>query len=415
MQRAITVRHYEQVLDAALRNLDLDLLFPELLGRIRTMLEADEVTVFLLDEAGRNLYARSSVGLEEAVESGIRIPVGQGIAGQVIASRHTQALYDVNENTVSNPVLIAKGIQSLVAVPLIVGNDAIGVVTAGCVSGRRFQDEEVRLLEIAADRVGFAIERTRILRQVTVEREKAERANRFKTTLLHMASHDIKTPLTTMKLQLTLLGMEGTAPETKANAVAMVQRNITRLELTLDDFLDLARIEAGRLTLQLKPVDLRAVADEVVQMFAATAASKKLDLRLTGTSVVLDGDERRLTQVLVNLVSNAIRYTQHGSVLVTVGPSSRGAGLQDSLAKIVVQDTGQGMTSAQIERLFQPFGQVHEDATEGTGLGLHLSKVILDAHGATIRAESPGPDHGTSIIITLPLHLAPKRDESGAK
>lgn len=407
VDRAVTIDHYEQILDAALRNFDLELLLPEILGRIRSMLEVDEATVFLLDEAGRHLYARASVGMEEAVEAGIRIPVGQDIAGAVITSRQSATLYDISAATVANPMLLAKGFQSLVGVPILVDDAAIGVLTAGCIERRVFEPHEVRLLEVVADRVGLAIERARVLRQALTERDRAERASKLKTTLLHMASHDIKTPLTAIRLQLDLLKDPGLPPGEQAKALSVADRSVTRLGLILDDFLDLAQIEAGRLTLRVAKVDLHALAEDVVEMFAPQAALKGVELRLAGQPMVLEGDERRITQVLVNLVSNAIRYTPRGSIWLKVRRAEGAAHLVVEAAELVVLDTGRGMTKDQIERLFEPFGQVHQGATEGTGLGLHLSKVIVEAHGGKIRVESPGENQGTAVIVELPMHAPP--------
>lgn len=413
VHRAVSISHYEQVLDATLRNLELDLLFPEILGRIRSMLEADEATVFLLDQTGKYLYARASVGMEEAVENGLRIPVGKGVAGAVVASRKSQTLYEVNDATVANPGLTAMGIKSLVAVPILVGGDeAVGVLMVGCISGRHIDDQEVRLLEVVAERVGFAIERTRILLEVKVARERAERASKFKTTLLHMASHDIRTPLTAVKLHLGLLKTPGVSDAAKDHALGQVDRGMVRLELLLDDFLDLARAEAGKMALRVGSFDLLDVAKEVVEMFSEQAAKKGVKLNLSGESVVVDGDERRLMQVFVNIVSNAIRYTAEGSVSLKVEHAPHAAKVVLDAAHLVVLDTGQGMTAGQLKRLFQPFTQVHDEAAslEGTGLGLHLAKVIVDAHGGKILVESPGTGKGTSVIVELPVHApAPKK------
>jgi signal transduction histidine kinase len=392
---AVTIGHYEQVIDAALLNLDLDRLFPELLGRIRAMLDADTVTVFLPE--GADLVARASVGLEAATLKGIRFPMGAGVAGHVYLTGESQTAYDIRTDTVANLALLELGIRSLVAVRIHVASQVIGVLTAGCRSGREFHASEIRLMEVVGERVGIAIERIRTLKEAQTAREQAERANRFKTTLLHMASHDIKTPLTTMKMQLRMLQTTGLSPAAHAKSIAMMDRNVTRMELLLDDFLDLARVEAGRFALRLKPIDLRGLADEVVAMYEASAEASHLTLTVQGAPVVVDADERRLMQVLVNVVSNAIRYTARGSVQVTVASDVDGG-------EIHIQDTGRGMTPQQIQCLFQPFGQVHEGPQEGSGLGLYLSKVIADAHGGSITVQSAGPESGTTVVVRIPIH-----------
>ncbi|MHB1260967.1 MAG: GAF domain-containing sensor histidine kinase [Thermoplasmatota archaeon] len=410
VHRAVTINHYEQVLDATLRNLDMAHLLPEILGRIRPMMDVDAVTLFMADSDGLSLLATASVGLEPAVERHIRIPRGMGLAGAVFARGHSKVLEEVTAATVANPVLLEKGIHSLAAVPIFVGNHPVGVLTVGSQASRSFQPNEVRLLEVVAERVGYAIERNRILDQVKHERGRAEKASRFKTTLLHMASHDVKTPLTVIRLELRALLQKDVPEGERARALAAMDRNITRLELTLDDFLDVARIEAGRFTLQLHRLDLRTLADEVTAMFRVKADSKHIELQVSGPEVILEGDERRLVQVVVNLVSNALRYTSTGSVGLVV--ESIGAGVQESpaIARLTVRDTGFGMTSEQMGRLFAPFGQVHEGPQQGTGLGLHLAKVIVEAHRGTIRVDSPGPGLGTTVTLEIPLVASTSKD-----
>ncbi|MHB8633617.1 MAG: GAF domain-containing sensor histidine kinase [Thermoplasmatota archaeon] len=400
VRRAVTIGQFVEILAAALRNLDLNALLPDILGRIREMFEAHEVTLYVPDSA-QGLYAQASVGFERAVQERIHVPLGVGIAGAVFESRTSKTLYDINEETVANPLLIELGIRSLMAVPVMLGERPMGVLTVGCRNDRRFDAQEIQLLEVVGARLALAIERTQILGLVQAERERAERASRFKTTLLHMASHDIMTPLTVLKLQLRSLATPTLSPEKQEQAWAMIERNVDRMSMMLNDFIDMARVEAGKFLLQRTKVDLRALVEEVVQMYQPHASQKKLDVRAAGEAVFLEGDERRLTQVLVNLVSNAIRYTDQGSVVVRVGATDSGR------AKITVTDSGRGMTADQISRLFEPFGQVAEGAQEGTGLGLYLAKVIVDAHGGNLKVVSAGPDKGTMVTMDLPVTPAP--------
>lgn len=416
VRRAVTIGHYEKFLDVALLNLDVDLLFPEILGRVSAMLAVQEATVFLLDREGRYLYAKASLGLEEPADNGLRIPVGHGPMGSALAERRPQTL-DHLDAAAAFPADLAPDIKSLVAVPILVGAEALGVLMVGSNDDEAFAPDEVRLLEVVAERIGLAIERTRSLRLLQSERERAERASRFKTMLLNMASHDIKTPLTAMNLQLEMLKARETTPEAVTKGWALVDRSLARLQLILDDLLDLAQVEAGAFTLKVHPVDLYALAEDVVALFAPQAAQRGLELRVTGHAVTVVADERRLTQVLVNLVSNALRYTAKGSVVVMVGPADRPANVAveaaQEAAQMVVTDTGRGMTAEQLAQLFQPFGQVHGGVQEGTGLGLYLAKVIMDAHGGNIWVESAGKDLGTSVIIELPVHGPPPKEARG--
>ncbi len=413
VHRAVTISNYEQVLDATLRNLDFDHLLPEILGRIRAMMDVDAATLFLVGADGLSLQAAASVGLEASDERAIRIPLGGGLVGAAFAERQSKVLDHVTAETVANPVLFEMGIRALAAVPIFVGNDPVGALTVGSKGHRGFQNSEIRLLEVVAERVGYAIERNRILDQANRERERAEKASRFKTTLLHMASHDLKTPLTVIRLELRTLSRKGLTDEEKARTLGVLDRNITRLGLTLDDFLDVARIEAGRFTLQRHQLDLRGLADEVVAMFRVQADSKHLGFEVKGSSVLLDADERRMFQVVVNLVSNALRYTASGSVSLKVECIGVGPQTSSAVARLTVRDTGLGMTQQQLADLFTPFGQVHDGPQEGAGLGLYLSKVIVEAHGGTIVVESHGPGLGTTVTVEIPLvaPVAPPSNE----
>jgi GAF domain-containing protein len=155
------LRRIQSVADAALAHLDLDDLLGELLVRIRDALEGDTCAVLLLDEAGRELVARAARGLEEEVERGVRIPVGKGFAGRVVAEKRPIVIDDLDRADVVNPILREKGIKSMLGVPLLVHGDAIGVLHVGTLTPRQFTQDDVELLQLAGDRAALAIEHGR--------------------------------------------------------------------------------------------------------------------------------------------------------------------------------------------------------------------------------------------------------------
>jgi GAF domain-containing protein len=148
--------------DAALSELEVGDLLHTLLRRVRDLLEADTCAALLLDEGRQELVAREAVGIEEEVEQGVRIPVGQGFAGRVAADRRPVILEDVDHADIFNPILREKGIKSLLGVPLLVHGDIIGVLHVGTLTPRRFTGEDVELLQLAADRVAVALDRARL-------------------------------------------------------------------------------------------------------------------------------------------------------------------------------------------------------------------------------------------------------------
>jgi GAF domain-containing protein len=179
-----TLRRLEALTDAALANLDLEQLLEAVLLRTREMLEVDTCAILLMDQDGRELVARAAIGLEEEVERGVRIPVGLGFAGRVAADAKPVVLDDVDHADVLNPILREKGIKSLLGVPLVVAGEVIGVLHAGVLRPRRFTPDDVRLLQLAADRVALAIEHARAYESERTARKRLEQVQSVTDTAL---------------------------------------------------------------------------------------------------------------------------------------------------------------------------------------------------------------------------------------
>src|SRR5690242_9410594 len=156
------LRRLQLVTDAALAHLELDELLAALLDRVREALRSDTVAILLLDGDTNELVARAAVGIEEEVEQGVRIPVGGGFAGRVAAEQRPVQLPDVDHAHVLNPILRQKGIKTLLGVPLIVEGRTIGVLHVGTLTHHHFDDDDVELLQLAADRAAIAIEHVRL-------------------------------------------------------------------------------------------------------------------------------------------------------------------------------------------------------------------------------------------------------------
>jgi PAS domain S-box-containing protein len=235
-------------------------------------------------------------------------------------------------------------------------------------------------------------------RQLQVEH--LEELSTFKTDLLNTAAHELKNPLTPIRLQLHLLKSSGPLNERQEKAAQTVERNFHRLNVLIQDMRDVARIQSGKLSLERGRVDLEQVVREAAESFEEPArqAGVELAAELVERPVV-EADGGRVSQVLFNLVSNAIKFTPPGGrVTVEVRRESGGAAVR-------VRDTGRGLTAEQIERLFRPFSQVHQPGEvkeKGTGLGLYICKGIIEQHGGSIWAESPGPGQGCTFGFTLP-------------
>jgi PAS domain S-box-containing protein len=234
------------------------------------------------------------------------------------------------------------------------------------------------------------------------ELETLRQINSFKTKFLNTAAHELNTPLTPLRLQLHLLkaGTMGPMNDKQTKAVDLLDRNVARLSGLVADILEVARMQSGRIRLTLVPVDVDAVVDEVLESFGEAARRVGVTASYDGTpGLVAHADRNRLTQVFFNLVSNAIKFTPAGGT-VTVHAERSGNDV-----RFAVRDTGLGLSREQMGRLFQPFSQVHDTmvvTVGGTGLGLYITKGLVEAMGGRIAVHSDGPGRGCAFSFSLP-------------
>ena len=236
------------------------------------------------------------------------------------------------------------------------------------------------------------------------EREAAHlrELNDFKARFINIAAHELKTPLTPMRIQVAILReIQGAKlDDGQRKSLDVIHRNLERLTNLVDDVLQAARIQAHSLKVDPKPLDLGALVHAVAESFEGGAS--QVGVRLVVESepdVRVEADAARLEQVISNLVTNALKFTPEGG-RVRIAARTEGPD-----AIIEVEDTGIGMTPAQRDLLFLPFSQVHDDPAQrlrGTGLGLFICKGIVEEHGGTIRADSPGPGRGSRFEVRLP-------------
>lgn len=253
---------------------------------------------------------------------------------------------------------------------------------------------------VAASKIARDItEQTRAKEQ---ELERLKELNRLKTQFINTAAHELLTPLTPIWSVLHVMSNDpkhSKDPVFRKNA-AILSRNLDRLKRLVQDILDSSRLEAQKLGVKKREVDVRRLVEPVVESFQAEA--EKADIRLTtklddvGT---VQADPERFSQVLYNLLSNALKFTPpKGSVTVEAEHGGQGTTFR-------VRDDGIGIDPGMIGRLFQPFSRAPHDLVEsqpGTGLGLYITKGIVELHGGQIRCESAGPGKGATFVVVLP-------------
>jgi PAS domain S-box-containing protein len=240
----------------------------------------------------------------------------------------------------------------------------------------------------------------------TAEADRLRELDRMRSAFVNIAAHELNTPLTPIQMQLALVDTPD--PERREKAARILRRNVGRLARIVNDLVAVNRLQQGRLHLRPAPIDLAVVAQESVDSFRDSAASHGVRLALDAPAAVPAwGDPERLHQVVDNLLSNALKFTPAGGAIqvrVTAGADE---------AQVEVSDTGAGIAAADLPKLFQAFSQLEAGRQRGgTGLGLHLSQGIVQAHGGRIRVDSRGPGQGTTFTFTVPR--APQEDAATA-
>ncbi len=366
----------QSVTDAALGHLELEDLLDELLLRIRSILGADTAAILLLDEQRNELVARAAKGIEEEVEAGVRIPVGGGFAGRVAASRRPVILPTVDMDHVLNPILIEKGIKTLLGVPLIAHDQVTGVLHVGTLTPREFSEDDVQLLQLVAERAAVAIVRTR-LHEETLQLDELQR------NFVAIASHELRTPAASVYGALATLRARDLPEETREQLREIAWQESDRMRRLIEQLLALSRLDAGHVRIEPPRID--------VSSFLAGLVGVEPDVVVEMNSHVQgDVDTLVLERVLSNLVSNARAY---GRPPITLCATRDGHDL-----KIVVEDAGEGVPIDLVPRLFDRF--VRGSEGHGSGLGLAIARAYTRAHGGELRYARAS--RGARFEIVLP-------------
>ena len=340
---------------------------------------------------------------EEAVHPMRQLDLGEGVCGLVAQQHHQVVVNDVQQSTLPHAqILRSLGVTAYASQPLIVQGRLLGTLAFGSFTRTEFTPEEAALLQAISDQVAVAIDRANLTASLRQQTEQLFQANRIKDEFLAVLSHELRTPLNPILGWSKLLLARKYDEATVNRALETIQRNAQLQTQLIEDLLDVSRILQGKLSLKVSPVAWNFIIQAALETVRLAADAKEIQVQ---TSIEPDGakvlgDSGRLQQVVWNLLSNAVKFTPQG------GRVSIKLEQIDNQAQVTVSDTGKGIEPEFLPYVFDYFRQADSATTRkfgGLGLGLAIVRQIVELHGGTVWAESPGEDQGATFMIRLPL------------
>jgi signal transduction histidine kinase len=390
--------------------LDLETVLATIVARANQLAEADGGAIYEFDGATQVFRLRATDRFPEEFVAALRataLVYGEGAVGRAAAARAPVQVADVTDTDAYasrvRDVLVRSGYRSLLAVPLMSEDEVVGALVVNRRVPGEFPPGTVELLRTFATQSALAIQNARLFSEIEDKSRQLEEANQHKSEFLASVSHELRTPLNAIigfsEVMLErLFGEVNEKQEEYLNDILSSGRHLLSL---INDILDLAKIEAGRMELERGEFDLPQAIDNTLILVRERALRRGIALERWVDPHLgeISGDERKIKQVLLNLLSNAVKFTPEG------GRIEVRAVLADGTAEISVSDTGVGIAPEDHEAVFEEFRQVGTDYArkhEGTGLGLALARRFVELHGGKIWVKSQ-VGHGSTFTFAIPM------------
>ena len=379
--------------------LDLDTLLADIVRAAADITHAEAASILLYDDTARQLYFQIATNIDEPTMRGLIVPLDKSIAGWIVTNRQSVRIDDAHKDERffgDVDQTIAYSTKSLLGIPLITKNKVVGVLEVVNKKRGRFTDPDESMLTVLGAQAAVAIENARLFQQ---------------SDLIAEFVHELRTPLASLSTATYLLLRPEMSREQSDQIVNNIHNETLRLNSLASSFLDLARLESGRVQFRKTRFSAADLIYECRDVMMSKAQEMNVQIRVDVPSdmPLMEADRDKIKQILLNLTSNAIKYNRpNGSVIMT-------GSFTDKELTITIQDTGLGIPEDSIPHLFEKFFRVreHEGKASGTGLGLSICKQIVQGHNGRIEVKSK-MGVGTSFSVHLPRATrgVPRNNES---
>ena len=375
--------------------------------------------VYLADESWNTLLLAAGAGEvgRQMVATGhtIKMDMEKSLVARAARERQAVIVNNVHDDPAFLPNPLLPETRSEMALPMIVGEKVLGVFDVQSDKQNGFTKEDANIYTTLAAQVAIALQNARLYVEQAATVTQLRELDKLKTSFLANMSHELRTPLNSILgfSDVIIEEVDGPLTDNMRNDLGLIQKNGQHLLHLINDVLDMAKIEAGRMNLSMEKFKVHEILEEVTSITSTLASEKNLALFIEKDSddeVEITADRTRIRQVMINIVNNAIKFTDKGKIALRVTK-------RDQKVLIAVQDTGIGISSDKLEAIFQEFTQVDSSSTRksgGTGLGLPISRRLVELHGGRLWAASNGVD-GEGSTFFVELYLEPQLTEPAEK
>ncbi|HRL10420.1 MAG TPA: GAF domain-containing sensor histidine kinase [Aggregatilineales bacterium] len=389
-EAARLIADYERILEIGRQinsTLEHRSLLQQIMSAVTEILDTEAASIMLLDPVTGELRFEIASNINPATMKELIIPIEGSIAGWIVTHGESRVIEDVAsepEHFGKVDTAIQFKTRNLLGVPLRTHKKVIGVLQAVNKRSGKFTEHDISTLTMLASQAGIAIENARMFRQ---------------SDFIAEMVHELRAPLAALKASLSLLARPNLPDDKRQDIHRLLGSETDRLIRLTTDFLDLAQLESGRTRLDIQPFELYGLISESVDIVRQQAADKNVVIHVPEGELLIEGDRGKLKQVLLNLLTNAVKYNRpDGEISVDV---QTGSG--DVL--VMVSDTGYGVSEENQKQMFQKFFRAADTSgfTQGTGLGLAITKHIVEAHGGQIWLESE-LNVGSTFYMRIPVY-----------